>query len=143
MDAAPAGLRPLVQLSCAREGKAGALFCGNGEKFFFNYLGAKDKGIYKARKYAVLKDSAPPGWGKPLPARIRNLGEPELRISLKDGSSGIDPRSIAIYIDSKRVFPDWDSDASTVRVTFLAFPRASIRFPGARRTGWATKQTFP
>lgn len=143
VDAAPAGLRPLVQLSCAREGKAGALFCGNGEKFFFNYLGAKDKGIYKARKYAVLKDSAPPGWGKPLSARIRNLGEPELRISLKDGSSGIDPRSIAIYIDSKRVFPDWDSDASTVRVDILGLPKGEHTVSGSAKDRMGNKADLP
>jgi len=117
VDASPGGLRPLVLLSCQHPARKGeALFCGNGDKFFFSHIGAKEKGIYKARKYEIAGDVVAPAWGKPSPAKIRNLGEPELKISVRDALSGVDPKTISVFVDSKKVYPDWDSDASTVRI---------------------------
>lgn len=144
VDTAPGGLRPLVLLSCSRAaGKGDALYCVNGEKFFFGYIGGKDKGIYKARKYEVARDVTPPSWGKPVPARIKNLGEPELKISLKDGMSGIDPGSITVMLDSRRIFPDWDSDASTVRIDMLGLSKGEHTVSGSARDRMGNRADLP
>lgn len=144
VDSAPGGLRPLVKLSCSRAaGKGDALYCGNGEKYFFGYLGARDKGIYKARKYEIARDTAPPVWGRPVLTKIRNLGEPELKVTVKDAASGVDPGSIKVFIDSRRVFPDWDSDASTVRIDVLGLPKGEHTVSGSAGDRMGNKAELP
>lgn len=144
VDAAPGGLRPLVGLSCSgTAGKGDALYCGNGDKFFFGHIGGKEKGIYKARKYEVAKDVSPPAWGKPSLTKIANLGEPELKIALKDAMSGIDPRSIVVFIDSKKVYPDWDSDASTVRIDVLGLSKGEHTVSGSARDRMGNRADLP
>jgi hypothetical protein len=142
VEISPAGLRPLAQLSCNKEvSKGEALFASGGN--FFNYVGAKERSFGKSLSYQIVRDLMPPVWGKPVLSKIKNLGEPELKISVLDTLSGVNPKSVSIFIDSKRVFPDWDSDASTVRLGLFELPKGSHTVSGSAEDKMGNRAELP
>lgn len=121
IDVSPKGLKPLLLLSAhQRESSREALYA---ENYFFSRLNAKPKNLFKAENYKILKDDKPPVWGRVYIATIPNILEKELRIEIKDNLSGIDANSIKVLIDGRAVFPDWDQDASAIRVDLMGLPK--------------------
>jgi hypothetical protein len=129
VEVAPEGLRSLAQIACSKAVSGGEALFASG-KYFFSYIGGKERSLGKSINYQIVKDITAPVWGAPKLGRIKNLDEPELRIPVNDALSGINPRSISVYIDSKRVFPDWDSDASLVRIGVSGLPKGAHAVSG-------------
>ncbi|MCX7830100.1 MAG: M23 family metallopeptidase [Acidobacteria bacterium] len=121
IDVSPKGLKPLVLLSAHKtEVAKEAIYAGD---YLFSRLNSKPKNLFKAENYKILKDETPPIFGKIKVATIPNINEKELRVEIKDNLSGVDPYSIKVLIDGKMVYPDWDADASTIRVDLTNFTK--------------------
>jgi len=121
IEVSPKSMAPFLTLSAnsSQRGKE-AVYCGNT---FFSHLNSKPKNLYKGENYKILKDEKPPLFGKIFVSTIPNILEKELRIEVKDNLSGVDPNSMKVFIDGKAVYPDWDSDASSIRIDLMEFSK--------------------
>lgn len=66
--------------------------------------------------YLVRQDRTAPRWGGVHLATVPNLGAREVRAVLSDTGSGVNAHGLQVTLDGKPVFPDWDSEAHTVRL---------------------------
>lgn len=111
---APNGKIGLVKLGgFPKNNKKEAIFTN---KYLFNYLTGSTKNLFRNNRYEILEDNEPPKFGKIFKKKIPRLGEDELWIEVKDDLSGINAKSMKIFIDGKRVYPDWDGDKSSIRI---------------------------
>ena len=112
-------------------------------KAFFAYIGSKPKSLFKAGFYKVMKDVRAPAWGKPVVTKVANLKEPELKIAVGDDLSGVDPESVKVFLDGERVYPDWDSDASTVRIDLTGTANGAHTVSGSAKDKMGNEGRLP
>ncbi len=121
IDVSPEGMKPFIILSAhKRESFKEAIYAGN---YFFSYLNAKPKNLFKAKTYKIFKDDKPPLFSGVSVRTIPNIFEKELRIDIKDNLSGVDVSSIKLFVDGEAVYPDWDGEASSIRVDLTGLAR--------------------
>jgi hypothetical protein len=114
IDLSPEGMRPFVKLGgYLKEKPKEAIFTNS---YFFSHLGGKTKGLFKNRRYEIKEDKNPPQFVKVFKRTIQNIKEEELSLIVKDDLSYINAETMKIYIDDERVYPDWDSDESSIRI---------------------------
>ncbi len=114
IDVSPEGMRPFVKLGgYLKEKPKEAIFTNS---YFFNYSGGKTKGLFKNRRYEIKEDKNPPKFVKVFKRKIPNINEDELSLIVKDDLSYVNAETMKIYIDDERVYPDWDSDESSIRI---------------------------
>lgn len=121
VSVSPKGMTPFATLSAHKtEHYKEAIYANN---FFFSRLNSKPKNLFKSENYKILKDDKPPVWSKIVVSTIPNIMEKELRMEIKDNLSGVDPNSMKVFIDDREVYPDWDSDASSIRVDLTNYAK--------------------
>lgn len=72
--------------------------------------------------YSLRPDRTAPQWGNIHLATVPNLGAREARAVVTDSGSGVDAHSLRVTLDGAAVYPDWDSEAQSVRLDLTGVP---------------------
>ena len=106
-----------------------------GGALFLDRWSGKAVGFRADGLYDLRQDRTPPQIGKPFLARIPHIDAPEIRFILSDTGSGPSVQSLAVKIDGRPAFFDYDLATRTVRVDLS-------RIPSGRHTLTASVSDF-
>jgi hypothetical protein len=93
-----------------------------GGTLFLDRWSGKAVGFRADGPYDLRQDRIPPQIGRPFLARIPHIDAPELRFTLSDTGSAPSVQSLAVKIDGKLAFFDYDLATRTVRVDLSRIP---------------------
>ena len=93
-----------------------------GGTLFLDRWSGKAVGFRADGLYDLRQDRIPPQFGKPFLARIPHINAPELRFTISDQGSAPSVQSLAVKIDGKQAFFDYDLATRTVRVDLSRIP---------------------
>ncbi len=93
-----------------------------GGSLFLDRWSAKAVPFRADGLYELRPDRTPPHFGKPYLTRIPHIDAPEIRFTLGDVGSGPSVQSLAVKIDGKPAFFDYDLMTRTVRVDLSRVP---------------------
>jgi hypothetical protein len=93
-----------------------------GGTLFLDRWSGKAVGFRADGPYDLRQDRTPPRFGKPFLARIPHINAPELRFTLSDQGSAPSVQSLAVKIDGKQAFFDYDLATRTVRIDLTRVP---------------------